>query len=78
MQNDNVWRSHRIDPKLPRHLSAVTSLDIESWDEWNVAKIYPVVDPYQTYDDRYLYIQGTSFSQDYVTVLSDQESQLTW
>lgn len=48
-EGHNVRYDSRIDRKLLGHLSAVTNIDIKGWDEWNVAKIYPVIDPYQTY-----------------------------
>ena len=48
-EGHNVHPSSRIDPRLRKHLSAVTGRRVETWDKWNVDRISPVVDPYQTY-----------------------------
>ena len=45
----HVQHSTRMDRRLREHLSAETGRQSETWDTWNVSKVSPIVDPYQTY-----------------------------
>ena len=48
-EGHHVQHSTRMDRRLREHLSAETGRKFETWNAWNVSKVSPFVDPYQTY-----------------------------
>ena len=49
IEGHNVRSSIRIDGRLREHMSAKTGCTFETWDAWDLSKVSPVADLYQTY-----------------------------